>query len=83
MTGKLENLGDVALLRRRLGDIGAVEQDPSLGRLEQPRDQVEQGRLAAARGPEQRIGAAIRPFERELLQRPILVALRDRAHSRA
>ena len=29
---ELEHLGDIALLRRRLGHIGAVEQDAAFGR---------------------------------------------------
>ena len=44
---------------RRVGDIAAVEEDASLGRLEQAGDQIEERGLAATGRPEQRIGAAI------------------------
>ena len=47
------------------------------GRPQQPRDDVEERGLAAARRAEQRIGAAVLPFDVERLQRP--VGLRRRA----
>jgi hypothetical protein len=38
---------------RRVRDIGAVEQDATLGRLFEAGDHAKRGRLAAAGGPEQ------------------------------
>ena len=71
---KLEHLGDVAALGSGVGDVLAVEQDAALGRSEKPGYQIEQGGLAAARGPEQRVGAAVGPVDRQLLEGIILVA---------
>jgi hypothetical protein len=64
---ELEHLGDVALLRVSV-DRFAVEQHLAMGRREQPGDDVEQGRLAAARRPEQGIGAALLPHMLQLAQ---------------
>ena len=69
---ELEHLGDVAPVRRHIGEVDAVEQHAALGRPHQAGDDVEQRGLAAARWPEQRIGAAVRPVDVELLQRPVL-----------
>ena len=75
---ELEHLGDVAPVGRHVGHVDVVEQDPALGRAHQPGDDVEQRGLAAARRPEQRVGAAVRPLEVELLQRPVLGCARLR-----
>jgi hypothetical protein len=50
----LEHRVDVALVRRHAGDVDPVEQDAARGRLLEPGDQPQGGRLAAAGRPEQR-----------------------------
>ena len=73
---KLEHLRDLALVGRHVGQVDVVEQDAAFGRPHQAGNDVEQGRLAAAGGPEQRIGAAVLPLDVELLQRPVRRRLR-------
>src|SRR5690606_4771641 len=68
---ELEHLRDVARHRRRPGDVGAVEQHPPLGGVDQAGDDVEQRRLAASRGTEQGIGAAVAPCEIDPAQREV------------
>ena len=78
---KLEHLRDLALVGRHVGQVDVVEQHAAFGRPHQAGDDVEQRRLAAAGRPEQRIGAAILPFDVELLQRPIVGVARLRPDS--
>ena len=56
---ELEHLRDVALVGRHVGQVDVVEQHAAFGRPHQAGDDVEQGGLAAAGRPEQRIGAAV------------------------
>ncbi len=49
----LEHHGDAAAARRHLVDRPAVDLDRARGRLLEPGDDPQKGRLAAARGPEQ------------------------------
>ncbi|MNE15670.1 hypothetical protein D3C80_1085890 [compost metagenome] len=65
---KLKNLSDIACLWRQLIDHLAIEQHLALGGTEQPGNDIEQGRLAAARRPEQGIGAALGPDMLQLAQ---------------
>jgi hypothetical protein len=74
--GELEHLGDVALLRRQVGDIRSVEQQAPLRSVQQARDDVEQRGLAAARRPQQRIGAAILEGVVHFLQCVVVVRAR-------
>ena len=74
---ELENLRDVALRRRQLGHVGSVEEHAAFARRDQPGDDVEKRGLAAAGGPEQRIGAAVLPDVVEPLQRIVLRAARS------
>jgi len=66
---ELEHLRDIALLRGQRRDVDAVEQDLAARRRDDAGDQIEQRGLAAARRPEQRIGAALPPGHRDRLQR--------------
>ena len=66
---ELEHLGDVALPGAERHDIAAVEQDPAPRRPHDAGDDVEQRGLAAARRPEQGVGAALAPGHRCRLQR--------------
>ncbi len=68
---ELEHLGDVALLRRQMGDVGSVEENAPFGRVDQPRNDVEQRGLAAAGGPEQSVGATVVPLVMHFLQRVV------------
>ena len=70
---KLKNLRNIALLRAALGDVLAVKLDAAVRRRDQPGHDVEQGGFAAARGPEQRVGAAI--FKRHLQGQQGVVAV--------
>ena len=58
---KLENLGDIALLGRQRVDHLAIKLHFAVRRAEQPGNDIQQGRLAAAGWPQQRIGAALLP----------------------
>ena len=69
---ELEHLRDVALRRRQPGHVRPVEEHAALARRDQPGDDVEKRGLAAAGGPEQRIGAAVLPDVVEPLQRIVL-----------
>ena len=73
---ELEDLRDVAPVGRQVGHVLAVEQHASLRWPQQPRDDVEQRGLAAAGRPEQGVGAAILPFDVELLERPVGIRCR-------
>ena len=64
-------------------DVAAVEQHRALRRRDEAGDDVEQRRLAAARGPEQRVGAAVLEGHLQRQQRVVLVALRVRRCRRA
>ncbi len=75
---ELEDLGDVARLRRQVRHVPLVEQDAPAGRAHQPRDDVEKRRLAAAGGTEQRVGAALGPDVVDLLQGVVLGPARVR-----
>ena len=75
---ELEHLRDVALVRRLLRHVRVAEEDPPRGRPEEARHDVQQGRLAAAGGAEERVRAAVRPLEIDSLQRPVGVARRAR-----
>ena len=66
---ELEHLRDVALLRRELCDVGAVEQDFSARRRDDAGDQIQERGLAAAAWAEQRVGAALPPGHGHRLQR--------------
>ena len=73
---ELEHLRDVAPVRLSPGDVDVVEQDAPLGRLQEPRDDVEERRLPAARRAEEVVGPAVLPGEVDPLQR--VVVLRGR-----
>jgi hypothetical protein len=73
---ELEYLRDVALVRRPLGHVRVAEEDPPRGRPEEARDDVQQGRLAAAGGAEERVRPAVGPLEVDAFQRPVGVARR-------
>ncbi|CFE02812.1 Uncharacterised protein [Bordetella pertussis] len=73
---KLEDLGDVALLRRAAGHILAVEQHPALRRPQQAGHAIEQGGLAAARRPQQGVGPAVLEGEAQRQQRVVVLAAR-------
>ena len=75
---ELEHLRDVALLRRGVRHVGAVEAHRAVRGRDEARDDVQHGRLAAARGAEQRIGAAVLECHAQRQQRPVLVGLRVR-----
>ena len=59
--GKLENLRDVARSGFLVGDIAVAKQHTAMAGPHHARDDVQQGRLAAARRPKQRIGPAVLP----------------------
>ena len=59
--GKLEDLRNVPLLGRQMRDVLVAEEQPAFGRDDETGDNVEQSRLAATRGSEQRIGEALFP----------------------
>jgi len=70
---ELEDLRDVAVLRRGARDIAPIEQHLAVRGHEQPRHDVEHGRLAAARRAEQRVSAAILEFHLQGQQRVVAV----------
>jgi hypothetical protein len=70
---KLEHLGDVALLRAEPRHVATVEFDGPLQRRQQARHEVEHRRLAAAGGPEQRIGAAVGKAHLQRQQRVVRI----------
>jgi hypothetical protein len=65
----LEDRVDVALVRRRVGDVAPVEQDASIGRLLEAGDEAQGRRLAAARRAEQREELAAGDAEVEVIDR--------------
>ncbi|ORE91266.1 phenol hydroxylase [Aurantimonas sp. 22II-16-19i] len=65
----LEDHRDVAVLRMHLAHRAAVDADVAAARLDQPGDDVEEGRLAAARRPEQDEELAARKVDVDALQR--------------
>ena len=73
---ELEDLRDVARLRRQVGDVAIVEQDASARRAHEAGDDVEKRRLPATRRSEQRIGAALVPDVVDLLQRVVVRPMR-------
>jgi hypothetical protein len=76
---ELKNLRDIALFRRKLRDIAAVEQDAPVRGVQQAGNDVEQRGLAAAGRTEQRISPAILPFVMHFLQRIVSGGLGARA----
>ncbi len=79
---ELEHLRDVALLRRQVGHVLAVEQQLAVRGMQQAGDDVEQRGLAAAGRSEQRIGAAVLEGVVHFLQRVVLRRLRVRRRRR-
>ena len=79
---KLEYLSDVARLRRELGDIDTVKAHATARRRRETGNDVEQGCLAAARWPEQRIRPTILPAHCERCERPGAWLWRVRSHVR-
>src|SRR5690606_38356537 len=73
---ELEHLRDIAHLRGELGDVAAVEMYRSPRGCDQPRHDVEQGGLAAARWTEQCVGAAVLECQLQGQQGVVLVAAR-------
>ena len=67
---------DVALLRGACGHVDAVVLDMAVRGLHQARDDVQQGRLAAAGGAEQRIRAAVLEGHLQRQQRVVFINLR-------
>ena len=70
---ELENLGDVAAVGRDISDVLVAEPDSAAGRRQQAGDDIEQCRLAAARRAQKGIGAAVGPFQVDILQGPICI----------
>jgi len=68
---KLEHLGDIALFRLILRDVASVENDLASARRQKAGNDVEQRGLAAARGPQKRIGAAVVPGQVQFLDRKV------------
>jgi len=66
---ELEHHRDVPLARPQVGDIVAVERDLPGGRVLEPRDHAQRGRLAAARGPEQHDELAVFEHQRGVVHR--------------
>ena len=75
---KLEHLRDVAVVRGQGGDVLAVKQHASLGRVQQAGNDVQQRRLAATGWAEQGVGAAILPLQMNAFQGEIGVRFRVR-----
>ncbi len=75
---ELEDLGDVALGRGEAGDVAVVEEDLAFAGDDEAGDDVEERGLAAAGGAEERVGAAVLPFEVDRLQRVVVGAARVR-----
>ncbi len=73
---ELEDLGDVALLGGEVGHVAVAEEHLALRGAEQAGDDVEQRGLAAARGAEEGVGAAVLPDVVQLLERVVGLALR-------
>ena len=48
---ELKDLGDIAALRIEIGDVPVIEPNPTLGGLQEARDEIEQGGFAAAARP--------------------------------
>ena len=71
---ELEDLGDVALGGRQLGDIDTVEQQPTGRGLDEAGDDVEHRGLATAARSEQGVGPAVLPREVDALERIVAVA---------
>ena len=61
----LEDHPDVAPLGGHPGDVLAVEQDPPLRGMEQAGQELQQGRLARARGADQHRDPAVRQLHRD------------------
>ena len=70
--GELEDLCDVSLCGRQPGDVAPVEEDATLARSNQTRDDVQQRRLARTRRTEQSVGAAVMPVQVRRLKRVVL-----------
>ena len=73
---KLEHLRNIALLRTGLRHVTSVEADAAMRWHQQARHDVEHGRLAAARGAQQGVGAAIAKTHLEWQQRVVAVLRR-------
>jgi hypothetical protein len=79
---RLEDEADVALPRRQERDIVGVEIDAPVGRLDEPGDHPQRGRLSAARRPEEGDELAVRHFQVEAVYGDgLAVALRDRGQA--
>jgi hypothetical protein len=63
----LEHHREISLARRRPGDVLAVEQQVAAGDGFEPRDQAQQRRLAAARGPDEDDELALADFKVDAL----------------
>ena len=64
----LEDHVDGALVRRNAGDVPALEDDAPLGRPDEPGEDPQQRRLAAARGAEQRDELTVADLERDVVE---------------
>src|SRR3712207_7511089 len=62
------HLSDVAGFRRQIRDIAVIEQDSATGWVHEAGDDVEERRLPAAGGAEQRISSALIPDVVDLLR---------------
>ena len=70
---ELEHLRDVALGGGGVGHVHIVKQDATLRRLQQPRNDVEQRRLAATGSAQKRIGFAVDPVVVQFLEGEIIL----------
>ena len=73
---ELEHLRDVAVCRFEAGHVLVVKEDAAFGRGQEARDDVQKRGLAAARGPQKRVGPAIAPGDVDLFQRKVFRPLR-------
>src|SRR5205807_2038788 len=64
-----EDEADAANARRRGGDVDAADPDAAAVRALEPRDHAQQGRLAAAAGPEQRGQGSVRDGDADVVER--------------